>query len=59
MSTELQELIHRTSMIAMAQGERKAEARIIKLLDVLATQEPPFAQTLINNLKILIKGENK
>jgi hypothetical protein len=39
---------------AAKQAERE---RIIKLLDDLATQEPDYAQVLIHNLKVLIKGE--
>ncbi len=37
----------------------KERERIIKMLDALATQEPDYAQVLIRNLKVLIKGENK
>jgi len=44
--------------IMEAQGSRRERERIIKLLDVLATQEPDYAQVLIHNLKVLIKGEN-
>lgn len=44
---------------AFYEGRLHERERIIKLLDVLATQEPPFAQMLISNLKLLIKGENK
>ena len=40
-------------------GVSSERERIIKLLDVLATQEPDYAQVLIHNLKVLIKGKNK
>jgi len=63
MAVKEHEVMHDVSLanaLSWKSGGAEAEReRIIKLLDALATQEPDYAQVLIHNLKVLIKGENK
>lgn len=40
------------------QGEERERERIIELIDILATQEPDYAQVFMHNLKVLIRREN-
>ena len=58
--SDLQDLIHTNAVIAYKQGVERERERIIKLLeDEVRHDFPPIIEMSLDNLKALIKGEQK
>ena len=58
--SELNDLIHTNAVIAYKQGVERERERIIKLLeDEVRHDFPPIIEMSLDNLKALIKGEQK
>ena len=58
--SNLNDLIHTNAVIAYKQGVERERERIIKLLeDEVRHDFPPIIEMSLDNLKALIKGEQK
>lgn len=58
--SDLQDLIHRNAQLAFEQGAKTERERIIKLLEAEVQYDfPPIIEMSLDNLKALIKGEQK